>query len=321
MHGLLNRIGRGLILLLVLLLIAAAVGCSAAGVARDDGKISVAATFYPLYDFARKIGGDHVRVTNLVPAGVEPHDWSPKPQDMVKMTEADVFIYNGWGFEGWADDFLRGLKEGQGPVIVEAVRGIEPMRIAEASPDETHDDEHDGHAHTAIDPHVWMSPLQAVRIAENILEGLAAADPEHQADYQNNFAAFKAELNDLHKEYEKVIGEAERKDIVVSHHAYAYLTRDYGLRQIAVMGLSPDAEPTPQALKRISEYVREHEVKYILFEELASPKLAETLAKDAGVETLVFHPLEGLTPEQEKRGEDYFTLMRANLETLRKALQ
>jgi zinc transport system substrate-binding protein len=291
-----------------------------------EGKINVITTFYPLYDFAVKIGGEHAHVINLVPAGVDSHDWSPKSKDVQHIQDADLFIYNGLGFEGWTDRLLAGMEADTSPHVVLATKGIDLLKMDEAHHDEAgHEHEHGTEEHDEhdgeYDPHAWLSPLQARKYAENIKEGFIAVDPEHQADYEANYAQVAAKLDELHEKFKRVTESAERKDIVVSHHAYGYLARDYGLRQLAVMGMSPEAEPTAHDIKNISEFIREHEVKYILFEELVSPKLAETLAKDLNIGTLVFNPVEGLTAAQEENGEDYFSLMEKNLQTLEIALQ
>ncbi|WP_213413528.1 metal ABC transporter solute-binding protein, Zn/Mn family, partial [Xylanibacillus composti] len=195
--------------------------------------------------------------------------------------------------------------------------------------DHGHEHEEDAHGHShghdhdhgGYDPHAWVSPLSAKKMAEQILQALIEVDPDHAEDYRANYEQIAAQFDELDEELRAIIAAGNRTDIVVSHHAYGYLERDYGLVQLAVMGISPESEPTPQDMKNITQYVQEHGVQYILFEELASPRIAEILAQEAGVETLVFNPVEGLTEEQEKAGEDYFTVMKRNLTSLEKALQ
>lgn len=352
-----HRMRKVAAIMIISLLALSAAGCG--GVKRDgaeDGKIRVIATFYPLYDFVTKVGGEHVYAVNLVPTGVEPHDWSPKPSDMAAIAEAQMFVYNGLGLEGWVDDFLRGWDAGSELVVVEASRGIEPIsgdldggetgepqnghdhehefehdpehdaqhehdHAHEHESEHGHDHEHDhGHDHGPLDPHVWLSPLRAKQMAANIRDGLIQADPRHKDDYEANFAKLSAELEQLHRELEETLAAASKRHIVTSHHAYGYLSKDYGLEQLGVLGVNPESEPTPQAMKRIIRFIREHDVRYILFEELGSSKLAETIAKEAGVKTLPFNSLEGRTEEQEKNGEDYFSMMRKNIETLSVAL-
>jgi zinc transport system substrate-binding protein len=330
-------------------------GCgSTSEVELQEGKVNVVTTFYPLYDFASQIGGEHVNVINLVPAGVDSHEWSPKSQDMKNMTQAQLFIYNGAGFEGWVDDFFSSLKDENALHLVEASHGIaliengadadhEEEHADEHEAEEAHADEHadeheaeeahadeheeeahaegDGHDHGNVDPHVWLSPLQAKVLATNVRDGLIEVDPAHQADYEQNFKTLMQQLDQLHQKYVEMTSASERREFVVSHQAFGYLARDYDLTQVPVMGLSPDSEPTAQDMKEISQFVREHQIQYILFEELVSPKIAETLAQDLNIETLVFNPVEGLTKEQIKAGETYVSMMERNLTSLEKALQ
>lgn len=288
-----------------------------------DGRLTVVTSFYPLYDFAERIGGDRVHVINLIPTGVDAHDWTPKTNDIRNITDAHLFIYNGLGFEGWVDRFLVEFQESTYPVVIQASSGIEPIRRTADHEAGREPGEHEaGHDHPSgdHDPHVWLSPLQAIKMAENIKEGLVLADAANRSEYESRFEALRQDLEELHRLFEETVAGSPRRDIVVSHQAYAYLVRDYGLKQIPVMGISPDSEPTARDLKEVMDYIEQHDVKYILFEELASPKLAEMLAQDAGVQTLVFNPVEGLTEQQERAGESYVSLMTKNAEVLKKAL-
>lgn len=314
-----------------------------------DDKVNVVTSFYPLYDFAKAIGGEHVNVINLVPAGVDAHDWSPKPRDMINMSHADLFIYNGLGFEGWVDQLLSSLDEESKLVVVKATSDIVPImhdrqgeikhgnddEIKHGDHNEAEQDIHDGIKHDIhvnhdgtmhgsgfqYDPHVWLSPLQAMQMAAHIKEALIAVDADNRLDYEANYDVFHAELAELHEQYRDVINAAPKKQMVVSHEAYGYLARDYGLEQIGVLGLSTSAEPTVQTMKRMIDFIKDNEIEYILFEELASPKVAKILAVDAGVETAVFHTLEGLTDDQISAGENYISIMKRNLASLEKVLQ
>lgn len=303
----------------VMLLGSLLAGCSrsASKNAVDPNKINVVVSFYPLYDFAAKIGGDHVHVMNLVPAGVEPHDWSPKSNDLKVLTKSQLFVYEGAGFEGWVQDVMKTLNKDGSPLVVEASQGVSLLKAEEGTEkdDKAHSDE------PGVDPHIWLSPLNAKSMGENIKKALIQADPAHQADYEANFKAFTAKLDDLDSKYKQALTGVKSKQLVTSHQAFAYLCRDYGLTQLPIMGLSPDAEPTAQEIKSINQFIKDNNVKYIFFEELVSDKLAKTLAKDSGVGTLVLNPLEGLTEEQQKAGQDYFSVMESNLQHLVQALQ
>ena len=310
----------------VLLVCSLLAGCGGGsdGNPQVPGKVNVVTTFYPLYFLAKEIGGSDAHVVNLVPAGVEPHDWTPKSKDLKIASGAQLFIYNGAGFEGWSDGFLKGLSSDAQPVRVEASRGI-ALIDSEGETEEDHDHgdhgDHADHDHGATDPHTWVSPKSATIMAGNIRDAFVQADPDHKAAYDSRYAQLAEKLRELDEEYAKGLAPSAGKDIVVSHQAFAYLCRDYGLRQVSVMGLSPEAEPRSQDIAGIIRYIEEHQIPYIFFEQLASGSLAEVIAKDTGARPLVLNPLEGLTPDQEQAGEDYFSLMRTNLQNLRIALE
>lgn len=294
----------------MVILIVILTGCGTAASSKAklvQGKINVVTSFYPLYEFTKAIGGEYVNAINLVPAGVEPHDWSPKSRDIKNMTQAEVFVYQGAGFEGWVKDFLGSLSPDSTLKVVEASNGASLIKTSENKEE--------------FDPHAWLSPLNAVKMANNIKTALISADPAHKDTFEQNYTNYAAKLMDLDARYKKELGQTSKKEIAVSHQAFAYLCRDYGLTQLSIMGLSPDAEPTAQDLKNMNEYIKQHNLKYIFFEELVSDKLAKTLAKDAKVETMVLNPLEGLTEEQAKAGEDYISIMDKNLKNLVTALQ
>lgn len=304
-------------------------------------RLKVVTSFYPLYYLASEIGGEHVEVTNLIAAGVEPHDWTPKSQDLVQASQADLFLYHGAGLEVWIDDFLKGVSGDSKAIIAEASAGIELISgqdDEQSHEEDGHDHEEDGHGHEEeahgheegtvghthshdTDPHTWVSPKSALVLAANVKESLAEADPDHAADYESGYALVKEKLETLDQAYETGLANVSQKNLVVSHQAFGYLARDYGLNQISIMGLSPDAEPRAQDIAKIAKFVKENGVKYIFFEELVSDQLANMLANEAGVDTMVLNPLEGLTKEQEQAGETYINLMNSNLQNLMKALQ
>ncbi|MFC4302671.1 metal ABC transporter solute-binding protein, Zn/Mn family [Cohnella boryungensis] len=338
---------KKLLILMLILAMAALAGCGKNNSSNQaEGKVNVVTSFYPLYYFAKEIGGDHAHVVNLVATGVEPHDWTPKSRDLEAASKAQLFLYHGAGLEGWVDHFLNGLGSDSQVLAIEASKGItliqgnhehaleeehgheaegEHGHKAEDQPAEeeggAHEEEGHSHSDLDVDPHTWTSPRSALIMAANIRDAYVKADPEHQADYEKSFASLEERLKELDSKFTQQLSGYERRDIVVSHQAFGYLCRDYNLNQIAIMGLSPEAEPRAQDLLGIANFVKEHQIPYIFFEELVSPQLADTLAREARVDTLVLNPLEGLTSEQEKAGDDYFTLMERNLENLQKALQ
>ncbi len=294
----------------------------------EGALLSVYASFYPMYDFAAKIGGDKVTVVNMVPSGMEPHDWEPTAADIIGLENADVFIYNGAGMEHWVADVLPTLQN-QDLVVVEAAEGLELREghhheEEEADDHEGEADEHEDeedHDHGEFDPHVWLNPLYAKKEAENIKNAFVLADPENKGYYEENYAAVAAEFDLLDQEYRETLGGLPNKDFVVSHEAFGYLAAAYDLHQIGVEGLAPDSEPDPARVAEIIDLVKENKIRTIFFEELASPKVAESIAKETGAETGVLSPVEGLSDEELAAGADYFSVMRANLSALKNALQ
>ena len=299
----------------------------AAEEATDAEKLKVMASFYPMYDFAEKIGGDYVEVTNMVPAGTEPHDWEPAATDIKNLEEADVFIYNGAGMEHWVEDVLASL-ENRDLKAVEASKGLELLAGGEeaeaTSEDQTETDSEaatdDQAEEVSYDPHVWLSPKNAKQEMSNIKDALIEADPDHAEAYEQNYETYATKMDDLDAEYQEKLADTKSKDLIVAHEAFGYLCRDYGLNQVGIEGLSPDSEPDAKRMNEIVAFAKENNVKTIFFEELVSPKVAETIASEVGAKTEVLNPIEGLTDEEISAGEDYFTVMESNLEALTQAL-
>ncbi|WP_059043632.1 metal ABC transporter substrate-binding protein [Paenibacillus rubinfantis] len=330
----LHRYKRGLIFLAVLLpllLVLAGCGKNSSGGTIVEGKVNVITSFYPIYEFAQAIGGEDANVINLLPTGVEPHDWTPRSQDILNASKAQLFLYNGAGLEGWVPNFLKGLGNDAKVETVEVSQGID---LIEADGDDGHghgeEAEHEGESNSEhegeaadhhVDPHTWVSPKSSIVMAENIKNSYVSVDPEHQEAYEARYQELLGQLQALDAKFTEQLSALPNKEIVVSHQAFGYLCRDYGLTQHAIMGLSPEAEPRAQDLVALSKLVKEEGIRYIFFEELVSDKLAKTLASEAGVETLVLNPVEGLTKAQAQAGDNYFTLMEKNLQNLIQALQ
>ncbi len=285
-------------------------------------KLSVMTSFYPMYDFTQKIGGDKVNVTNMVPSGMEPHDWEPAASDIVALEQADVFVYSGAGMEHWVEDVLNSL-ENKDLVTVEASEGITLLEghhhHDEEDADEHHEDDHQDEP--GYDPHVWIAPMNAKQQMENIKNALVKADPINKDHYESNYTMWSAECDKLDQEYKDVLSGVSEKDIVVSHEAFGYLCDAYGLHQLGIQGIEPDSEPDPGRMAEIQDFVTEHGVKVIFSEELVSPKVAQAIADATGAKVKVLSPLEGLSDEQQAAGDDYFAVMRQNLDALKEALQ
>lgn len=288
------------ILILVFVLFVSTTGCIEQP---TTGKINVVTTFYPLYEFSQRIGNEKAVVSILVPAGVEPHDWEPRPQDIIRIQSADIFVYNGAGLELYVDKILKNTGSRK-LITVDSSEGIELINEGGAT-----------------DPHIWLDPVMAKQQAGAIEKAFIKADPENSDYYRANARALMQDLDDLDAYISNELAPARKKVFISSHSAFGYFARRYGLKQISIAGLSPDIEPSPAKIAEIIRIARENEVKYIFFETLVSPKLSDVISKEAGAQTLVLNPIEGLSEDQIKRGENYFTLMRENVKNLKLALE
>lgn len=273
----------------------------------NPGKLHVTASFYPLYFFAERIGGDKAEVANIVPSGAEPHDYEPTAQDMARMEKSDLIILNGGGFEAWSDSIERNIRT-EDTVIIMAGDSLMTREIS-------------GDDSLTTDPHIWIDPVLAKTMAQNIARGFEQVDPENAEYYRENTDILLAELADLDAAYRGGLQACATRNIITSHSAFGYLAAEYGLNQVSIAGLSPDAEPSPAQLAQIAQFAKTNNVQYIFFESLASPKLSQTIAAEVGAKTLVLNPIEGLSGEEISKGEDYFSVMRENLVNLQTALQ
>lgn len=289
------------IIIILILIASLAPGCI--GQPRTSEKINVVTTFYPLYEFSKRIGGEKAEISMLVPAGVEPHDWEPGPQDIIKIESAQIFVYNGAGLELYVDKMLKNI-ESQKLISVNSSEGIELLKEGGVT-----------------DPHVWLDPVLAKHQVEAIEKAFIKADSTNSDYYTANAQALMQDLDTLDAYVSKELAPAKKKVFISSHNAFSYFANRHGLKQIAIAGFSPDAEPSAAQIAEIIKLAQENNAKYIFFETLVSPKLSEVVAKEAGAQTLVLNPIEGLTDDQTKRGENYFTLMRENVRNLKLALE
>lgn len=309
-------------ILLIALLLAAGCGnkVQSTPTPAAGDKVKVIATIYPVYEFARQVGGDKVDIAMLIPPGAEPHDWEPTAKDLIKIKSAKVFLYNGAGLEP-VDKLLHKDVLGNA-VAVEVSKSIPLLKGI----DEDHDheglksDKEADAQHQQVDPHVWLDPEYAKVEVNNIAQALSQADPANSEFYRANAERYNAELAKLHGEFQSGLANIARRDIVTTHAAFQYLAKRYNLNQTPIMGMAPDAEPTPDKMASVVKFCRENKVTTIFFEALVSPKLAETIARETGAKLLVLNPIDGLTEEDLKQGKDYLSIMRQNLANLKQAL-
>jgi zinc transport system substrate-binding protein len=266
--------------------IAVAAGCGGDTSAGNGGREDVVAGFYPLAFAAEQIGGREVDVTNLTPAGAEPHDIELSVRDVEHVLDADLVLYLGDGFQP-------ALEEAAGETHGKAVDLLDGLDV------------HQG------DPHVWLDPVRYARMVETIGKALGK---------EAAGKALAARVLALDDEYRSGLADCERHEIVTSHEAFGHLAERYWLEQISITGISPESEPSPRDLERVADLVRERGVTTVFAETLVSPELSETVARETGAKTAVLDPIEGLTEDEIAHGGTYFTVMRANLAAIREAL-
>ncbi|MFB7305202.1 metal ABC transporter substrate-binding protein [Heyndrickxia sporothermodurans] len=272
--------------------------------ASSNNKLQIVTTFYPMYEFTKNIVKDKANIELLIPSNVEPHDWEPTPKDVGKIQKADIFVFNSKYFETWVPSIKNSVSN-ENLSFVEASSDIHLMN---------------GDGHHQFDPHVWLNPVLAQQEVKTITKALIKADPENKEFYQKNSDAYVAKLAKLDHQYRETLKDAKKKEIITQHTAFGYLAKEYGMKQIPIAGLSPSQEPSSARLGELKEFAVKHHVKVIYFEELASPKVAETLAKEIGAKTEVLHTLEGLSKEEQDKGMNYISVMQKNLDAIKKSL-
>jgi len=286
----------------LLALSAGLAGCDKATGASGGGKLDVVAAFYPLQYVSERIGGDRVKVTNLVAPGAEPHDLELQPAQAVELAGADLVVYLR-GFQPEVDKAI----DQQGDRKAFDVATVEPLADPPAGIE----------SETPKDPHVWLDPIRLAAIADKLTDRLVQLDKSHEADLRDRAKALRADLETIDKEYAQGLATCQRHEIVTSHAAFGYLAKRYHLTQIPISGVSPEEEPTPQHLAQVAKLAKEKGVTTIFFETLVSPKVAEALAKEVGAKAEVLDPIEGI---EEGSKADYLSVMRDNLSKLKPAL-
>ncbi|MGM7681211.1 metal ABC transporter substrate-binding protein [Cytobacillus sp. Hm23] len=301
----------------------------------DNEKVTIYTTIYPLEDFAKKIGENYVDVKSIYPPNVDAHSFEPSAKDMVALAKADLFIYSGVGIDAFAENAIKSLKN-ESVTILEAGEGIELLESSQNeehhheeqnadAEEHGHEDEsvevdNDEHNHGDYDPHIWLDPLRAIELAENIKNKLSELKPEHASIFESNYIRLKDNLEKLDEEFRSTIESSKTDIILVSHAAYGYWEERYGIEQIAITGLSPTQEPSLKQLQSIIEESKKHDIHYVIFEQSVTPKVVKTIQKELGAESLTLHNLESLTEENIKQKDDYFSIMRMNLHTIKTAL-
>lgn len=291
------------ITLLLTILITIVVGIYFTNNRKHNNKISVTASYYPLYDFTKNIGGDKVEVTNITPAGSEPHDFEPSAKQLASADQSNIFIYNGATMEPWVSDFLKDYKH----TIVKSSENIDLIKLNDNN--------------SLYDPHFWLDPVDAKIMVDNILTGLIKASPENKDYFIKNANLYKEKLTTLDTSFKDGLSKCQTNTAITSHEAFSYLSQRYKINLVSISGVDPSVEPDASKLAEISDLVKSKGIKYIFFESLISPKLANTIASETGAQTATLDPIEGISDEDQQKGDDYVKIQQRNLESLKKAFE
>lgn len=302
--------GKVIILVMAIVTVFIISGCEQKLDVQSD-KLQVVTTLFPLYDMAKSISGNKADVFLLLPPGVEAHSYELKPSDIVKINRADIFIYTGKFMEPWAADVIKSLTNKK-LIVVDASRGIKMI------PGVFHDaDEPVG----TSDPHIWLDFDNAKIMIGNIKEGFIAKDQNGAGFYSRNALAYNIRLTEMDNEYRTALACCRDKEIIYGgHYAFGYLAKRYGLKYLAAQGVSPDSEPSTGDLARLVDQINKDKVKYVFYEELTSPKIAETIAHETNAELLMLSAAHNLTKEQLKSGVSFIEILKDDLNNLKTGL-
>jgi zinc transport system substrate-binding protein len=282
-------------------------GCTSSSTQPTSGKLVVVASFFPLYDFARNVGGDRVEVTMLIPPGVDPHEFELSPSDAMKLGNARIFLYNGAGMEPWVPQLLQGV-ENNNLTAVDTSKGMDFIVSKDADK-------------PGNDPHVWLDPLLAKKQVMAIRDAFIEADPAGKDYYNENAADYMAKLDALDAEFRTAMASCKKRDVLIAHATVGYFCKEYGCNQIPIEGINPEAEPLPADIASIVTQAKEHNVTTVFVEKLVSPKAAQTIADEINGTTVNFNSVHGITLDEMSRNETYLSLMHENVQIIKTALE
>ncbi|MCG6537167.1 MAG: metal ABC transporter substrate-binding protein [Syntrophales bacterium LBB04] len=290
----------------------------------DQNRLTVVASLFPLYDFAKYIGGERADVLLLLPPGVEPHSFEPTPDDIIRLGKANIFIYTNDNMEPWINDILKGINN-PGLVIVNSSKYIKMFKEEEddhRGSGKEHGKEGEAHEHGGMDPHVWLDFTNAGQMIDAICEGFAKKDPMHREFYRRNAESYKAKLLALDKKFSESLAECKKRVFLSGgHYSFGYLARRYNLRYMSAYGFSPDAEPNPKDLIALSKELKRNGLHYIFYEELISPRVAGTIAGETGAKLLPLNGAHNVSRDELNRNVTFLSLMEQNLENLKAGLE
>ncbi len=261
--------------------------------------LKIYTSFYPIYDFVKKIGKDKIDASTIVPAGIEPHDFEPSPKQIIDIQESDAVFINGAGFESW----LNKLKD---VMIVDLSSNLDVEKSMQSS----------------ADPHTWLDPILVKIQARHIFDTLVKLDPQNKQYYNVNYNNFLEKLDKLNTDIISNLTSCKLDDFISFHDAFTYFSMRYGLNQHEIQSIqSEGANIPPQKIKEAIDTSKKLGVNVIFAEDNIDPRLPELIAKEINGQVLTLSTLEIVTEEEQRMNADYFSKMYENLKNLKIALE
>lgn len=285
--------------------------CTGSVAEKESMGLRVMTSNFPLYDFARQVGGDLVEVELLLDPGVESHSFEPTPQDIIAIQKADLFFYIGGESETWIDSIVASSERKNSVALIESVELL-------AEEEESHKD----HGTHEADEHIWTSPKNAVKMARVICQSFCQADPQHSQLYQEQFADYEQKLLNLDQTFQDVVTSGTRREIVFGDRfPFLYFTHEYGLDYYAAFpGCAAQAEPSAATMAFLIQKVKEDHIPVVFYLELSNQSIADAIGEATGAKTALFHSCHNLSKQEFEQGETYLSLMEKNAQRLKEAL-
>ncbi|MBN1363827.1 MAG: zinc ABC transporter substrate-binding protein [Syntrophaceae bacterium] len=281
---------------------------------QEDHKLRVIATIFPVYDFARNIGGDKIEIKMLLPPGIDAHHFEPRPGEIIRVCKSDIFLFTNFEMEQWAYKIISAADKNTNMLAIETGSGAVLLPFSK-------EDEHENRA-SGFDPHIWLDMDNAQKMVDNIAAAFVKKDSRNSDYYLKNAHNYKLKLMDLDKRFRSELTGCKTKTILhAGHWAFAYLARSYNLQYIAVCNVFADTEPSPQKILSLIEQVKNEKAHYIFYESMINPRLAQTIAQEAGVGLLKLNSGHDVSRADIKKGESFISIMETNLENLKKGLK